>query len=151
MTDYVTFRLDGCDYATRIADVREVVRLAELTRLPGMSAPLAGILDLRGTSLPVLDIRSREASPGDVLVLNVDGTDYGFACDRVTAVLDTGLLPPEEGGAASGGALPGYVEQVLRGPDGAVFLVDVKAMAGDRALQAARAALPEAGLSESQT
>ena len=43
MSDYVTFRLDGRDYATRIGAVREVVRMAELVALPGMIAPLAGV------------------------------------------------------------------------------------------------------------
>lgn len=144
MSDYVTFRLDGCDYATRIDTVREVVRLDRLTRLPGMRPPVAGILDLRGVSLPVLDVRAAPSADGDVLVLTVDGTDYGFACDRVSAVLETSLLPPEDGGAAAGGALPKYVEQVLRGPEGAVFLVDVRAMAGEGALRAARDVVPDA-------
>jgi len=135
MSDYVTFQLDGCDYATHIAKVREVVRLAELTRLPGMTAPLAGVLDLRGASLPVLDIRSQVSDEGDVLVLHVNGRDYGFACDRVTAVVEAGVLVPEETAADRKGVLPGYVEQVMRGPSGAVFLVDVDAMAGDNALR----------------
>ena len=151
MSDYVTFRLDGCDYATRIEAVREVVRLEHLTRLPGMAEPVAGILDLRGTSLPVLDIRKTPSEEGDVLVLTVDGTDYGFACDQVSAVLDSALLPPEEGTAAAGGALPAYVDEVLRGPDGAVFLVDVRKMTGDAAVQAARAALPADSVPSAQT
>ena len=143
MSDFVTFQLDGCGYATRIEEVREVVRLGALTRLPGMAPPLAGILDLRGVSLPVLDIRRTQSEEGDVLVLSSDGADYGFACDEVTAVLDASLLAPEES-STSPSALPGYVQQVLRGDGGAVFLVDLRAMAGDRALQLAREAVPAA-------
>ena len=135
MSDYVTFQLDGCDYATRIEKVREVVRLAGLTKLPGMTRPLAGVLDLRGSSLPVLDIRAEASPDGDVLVLNVGGRDYGFACDRVTAVLEAELLVPEESEDDRKSVLPGYVEKVMRGPSGAVFLVDVDAMAGDNALR----------------
>jgi len=145
MSDYVTFTLDGCDYATRIDRVREVVRLAALTRLPGMSAPLAGILDLRGHSLPVLDIRSGSSDTGDVLVLHTGGADVGFVCDRVTAVLEASLLASEDSGGGDAatprpraGILPDYIEQVLRGPSGAVFLVDVEAMAGDLAMRAAQ-------------
>lgn len=140
---YVTFRLDGHDYATRIDAVREVVRLAELLSLPGMRAPLAGVLDLRGVSLPVVDIRSGEGGRGDVLVLSSAEAEFGFVCDAVTAVVNEEALPREESRAAEGGgALPAYVETVLRGPGGPVFLVDVGRMAGEDAMRALRDGAP---------
>ncbi len=125
---YVTFELDGRRYATRIEVVREVVRLGELLRLPGMVAPLAGVLDLRGVSLPVVDIRREPSRDGDIVVLDADDGEVGFACDAVTAVLGSDALLPEESRMRA--ALPPYVEAVLRGPDGPVFLVDVRRMAG---------------------
>ena len=57
MSGLVTFRLGDREYATPLADVREVVRLEGLVDLPGMPPPLAGVLDLRGAALPVLDLR----------------------------------------------------------------------------------------------
>lgn len=128
MSDYVTFRLDGRDFATRIELVREVVRLTSLVTLPGMSAPLAGVLDLRGISLPVVDVRSAAGGPGDVLVLEGDDGVYGFVCDAVSAVVGVDTLVPEESRVRD--ALPEYVEAVLRGDAGPVFLVDVRQMAG---------------------
>jgi purine-binding chemotaxis protein CheW len=129
MSDYVTFRLDGRDFATRIALVREVVRLSSLVTLPGMTAPLAGVLDLRGTSLPVVDVRvAGHGGPGDVLVLHDGEESYGFVCDAVSAVVGAEALVPEESNVRD--ALPGYVEAVLRGAAGPVFLVDVRRMAG---------------------
>lgn len=129
MSDYVTFRLDGRDFATRIELVREVVRLDVLVTLPGMTPPLAGVLDLRGVSLPVVDVRAVAGGPGDVLVLEGDGATYGFVCDAVSAVVGAEALVPEESNVRD--ALPDYVEGVLRGAAGAVFLVDVRRMAGD--------------------
>jgi chemotaxis signal transduction protein len=129
MSDYVTFRLDGRDFATRIELVREVVRLSELVTLPGMTPPLAGVLDLRGTSLPVVDVRATPGGPGDVLVLHDGDATYGFVCDAVAAVVGTDALVPEESRARE--ALPEYVEAVLRGAAGPVFLVDVRLLAGD--------------------
>jgi purine-binding chemotaxis protein CheW len=129
MSDYVTFSLGGRDFATRIELVREVVRLTELLTLPGMVPPLAGVLDLRGTSLPVVDVRTAPGTPGDVLVLSDGETTYGFVCDAVSAVVGSESLVPEEGRARD--ALPPYVEQVLRGSAGPVFLVDVRRLSGD--------------------
>ncbi|HEX8001909.1 MAG TPA: chemotaxis protein CheW [Mycobacteriales bacterium] len=134
MSDYVTFRLDGRDLATRIELVREVVRLTELVTLPGMRAPLAGVLDLRGTSLPVVDVRRTPGGPGDVLVLSEEGREYGFVCDAVSAVVGRETLAEEESTARE--ALPPYVEAVLRGSAGPVFLVDVRKMSSEADLDA---------------
>lgn len=128
MSDYVTFKLDGRDLATRIELVREVVRLSELVTLPGMTAPLAGVLDLRGISLPVVDVRAVPGGAGDVLVLSDGDRDYGFVCDSVAAVVGAETLVVEDSTARS--SLPDYVEAVLRGTAGPVFLVDVRRMSG---------------------
>ena len=128
MSDYVAFRLDGRDLATRIELVREVVRLSELVTLPGMTPPLAGVLDLRGTSLPVVDVRATPGGPGDVLVLQDGDTAYGFVCDSVSEVVGAETLAVEESRASE--SMPEYVEAVLRGEAGPVFLVDVRRMAG---------------------
>lgn len=128
MSDYVAFRLDGRELATRIELVREVVRLAELVTLPGMKPPLAGVLDLRGTSLPVVDVRATPGGPGDVLVLQDGDAAYGFVCDAVSAVVGAETLAVEDSRASE--SMPDYVEAVLRGDAGPVFLVDVRRMAG---------------------
>ena len=123
----VTFVLGTREYATPLSSIREVVRLEGLADLPGMTPPLAGVLDLRGAALPVLDLRRGDAAErGDVLVME-SGPDslIGVAVDKVRAVVDAGELTPA-GGAAE--ELPSYVLEVLRGPLGAVFLVDLPAM-----------------------
>ena len=139
MSGLVTFRLGDREYATPLADVREVVRLEGLADLPGMEPPLAGVLDLRGTALPVLDLRpgDRTADRGDVLVLEreradgsdglVDGSTLGVAVNQVRAVVATDDLPPA-GASPDQGVLPSYVVEVLRGSDGPVFLVDLVKM-----------------------
>lgn len=139
----VTFVLGARDYATPLSSIREVVRLEGLADLPGMKPPLAGVLDLRGTALPVLDLRIVAGVRGDVLVLEGDdGELVGVAVDRVRAVVDEGELT--DAGQA-GQELPSYVVQILRGPAGTVFLVDLPAM-----VQAARSdvALEDARLSQ---
>ena len=143
----ITFSLGRRDYATPLASIREVVRLEGLADLPGMQAPLAGVLDLRGSALPVLDLRiGVEAdSRGDVLVIDRAGTTcgVGVAVDRVSAVVDRAELPGAGAGAEEG-VLPAYVVEVLRGKAGPVFLVDLEQMvaaAGEGAVAAAVAAL----------
>lgn len=136
----VTFRLGVREYATSLLDVREVVRLQGVADLPGMARPLAGVLDLRGTAVPVLDLRAGPPadSRGDVLVVErPDGsgrrTPVGVAVDQVRAVVPAGEL---SAAGAAARVLPCYVIQVLRGAAGVVFLVDlqqlVDAVTGDQ-------------------
>ena len=149
MNGLVTFRLGAREYATPLSAVREVVRLQGLADLPGMAPPLAGVLDLRGTALPVLDLRLGDrAARGDVLVLEqegvdgvegaVDGSTVGVAVDQVRAVVSAEELTPA-GASPEQGVLPAYVVEVLRGADGVVFLVDLPRM-----VDSVRAPVPQA-------
>ena len=127
MTGLVTFVLGERVYATPLSAIREVVRLEGLADLPGMTPPLAGVLDLRGTALPVLDLRASPEGRGDVLVMESSTTDglIGVAVDRVQAVVAAEDLG--EGGRL-GDELPSYVKDVLRSSQGQVFLVDLPQM-----------------------
>lgn len=139
MIGLVSFRLGAREYATPLSAVREVVRLQGLADLPGMTPPLAGVLDVRGTALPVLDLRvgAQPGDPGDVLVIEqsaADGGPVGVAVDQVRAVVDPAELPAA-GGTGQEGVLPAYVLDVLRGRDGVVFLVDLLRMVAGTAAQ----------------
>jgi chemotaxis signal transduction protein len=127
----VTFRLGAQEYATPLDAVREVVRLHGLHDLPGMAPPLAGVLELRGAALPVLDLRAAPGpcGRGDVLVLDgaEDGSSVGVAVDQVRAVVGPDELV-EAGAGAVESVLPTYVRGVLHGPAGVVFLVELAAM-----------------------
>jgi purine-binding chemotaxis protein CheW len=127
MSGLVTFVLGEREYATPLSAIREVVRLEGLADLPGMTPPLAGVLDLRGTALPVLDLRTTtdKDARGDVLVMEGDESPVGVAVDRVSAVLEEHELGQ---GSPAGDELPSYVHQVLRGKSGPVFLVDLPEM-----------------------
>jgi chemotaxis signal transduction protein len=136
MSELVTFSLDGQSYATRVEDVREVVRLPELAVLPGLKPPVVGILDLRGASVPVVDIRrSRGPDGGDVLIVgDAEAGGFGFACERGTDVAAHTRFKTETiAGDSALTALPPYVESVLRADAGPVYLVDVRRMAQDYA------------------
>jgi chemotaxis signal transduction protein len=131
VTGYVSFVLGGRVMAGRLEEVREVVRAVGVEPLTGSRAPVTGLLVLRGTPLPVVDLRSA-ADPGDagdVLVLQGPDGAFGLAVDRVLAVLEPGELAPI-GGLRRGG-LPSYVVDVCRDAGGApVFVVSLPSLAG---------------------
>jgi purine-binding chemotaxis protein CheW len=99
MIGYIMFRLTDRELACRLDEVREVVRLDTLEVLPGMTAPITGMLELRGNPLPICDLRagsaeSRAGRRGDVLVLATGVDAIGVVVDQVTAVFDEDDLVP---------------------------------------------------------
>lgn len=120
---YVLFRLGARTFATQLDQVREIVRLTGLETLPGMRPPLAGVIVLRGTPLPVLDVREDVADGrGDVLVLDTSDDAVGVAVDAVLAVLRPDELTDSEPPART---LPSYVVGVRHRGDAPVLLVDL--------------------------
>jgi chemotaxis signal transduction protein len=134
VSGYVTFLMGGRVLAGQLGDVREVVRAAGLEPLRGARAPVTALLTVRGTPLPVVDLRE-EADPGDagdVLVLAPEaGGAMGVAVDKVLAVLDPDELTPVPAAERRPVGLPAYVVEVRRdATDAAVLVVALRVLAG---------------------
>jgi purine-binding chemotaxis protein CheW len=91
---YVTFFIDGECFAFPLASVLEIIRVPETVKVPMAPQSLLGLANLRGSVLPVLDLRRvlslPEAAFTDatrVVVADV-GTPVGLVVDRVAQVLD---------------------------------------------------------------
>jgi purine-binding chemotaxis protein CheW len=64
--------IGGSTYAMPVAAVREIVRLPEVTRVPGLPAFVTGLANVRGRVLAVLDLRpllNLQAARGERLVI----------------------------------------------------------------------------------
>jgi purine-binding chemotaxis protein CheW len=57
VTQYLTFRLDNEVFALDISKVREVLDFTSITRVPRMPELMRGVIDLRGSVVPVIDLR----------------------------------------------------------------------------------------------
>jgi purine-binding chemotaxis protein CheW len=53
---HLCFRLAGADYAVGILQVREILQFTDLTRVPGVPPSVRGVINLRGTVVPVIDL-----------------------------------------------------------------------------------------------
>jgi len=56
---YITFDLGGQRFAVDVADVREILDHLEIAPMPGQGGAWCGVVDNRGSSVPVLDLASR--------------------------------------------------------------------------------------------
>ncbi len=58
-SQYLTFSLHNEKYAVSVLNVREVLEVVPITRVPGMPDFMKGVLNLRGSVVPVIDLRKK--------------------------------------------------------------------------------------------
>jgi purine-binding chemotaxis protein CheW len=76
---HLIFALAGEEYGLSVLDVREIVQMTDITVVPHMPPHVKGVINLRGTIVPVIDLR---------LALGFTGREYDArTCIVVTEVV----------------------------------------------------------------
>ncbi|GAB3736052.1 chemotaxis protein CheW [Luteimonas pelagia] len=92
--EFLTFALGGEEYGVEILKVQEIRGYDAPTRLPDAPDYIRGVVNLRGTIVPVVDMRLKfrlaEAACGPttvMIVLHVGGRVVGMVVDSVSDVV----------------------------------------------------------------
>ncbi len=64
VNQYLSFSLGAETFATPVSRVREIMDLTAVTRVPQTPAYMLGVINLRGSVVPVIDLRSLLGLPG---------------------------------------------------------------------------------------
>ena len=95
VTVYVTAVIDGQLFGLPIVRVQDVFIPERLTRVPLAPPEIAGVLNLRGRIVTLIDLRRRfglgeHKEGGDVMAIGVEsrGESYGLLIDRVGEVVE---------------------------------------------------------------
>ncbi|NJC87313.1 MAG: hypothetical protein FIA97_06740 [Methylococcaceae bacterium] len=92
MLQYIGFHLHGSEYAIPITKVREIINLPEITTLPDSPAYLQGVTNLRGSVIPIVNIKRLmqlpeiEQSAPKVIVIASGKMTFGVLVDDITGV-----------------------------------------------------------------
>lgn len=93
--ELLVFLVDDQCHALHLSQVVRVVRAVEITPLPRSSAPVAGVIDVGGTMVPVFLMRERLGLPdrpldlADRIVLTMlDGRMVGLVVSTVLGVVE---------------------------------------------------------------
>ena len=89
--EFLTFRLGAEEYAIDILQVREIRAREPITAIAGSPAYVRGVIHLRGTIVPILDLRTklgfRDASDDAVtIIVMLSGRVLGAMVDAVNDV-----------------------------------------------------------------
>ncbi|RKY55239.1 MAG: chemotaxis protein CheW [Candidatus Neomarinimicrobiota bacterium] len=96
---YLTFKLGSEEYGIEILKVREIIGLMDITSVPRTPDYVRGVINLRGTIIPVVDLRKKfgmesteETEQSCIIVVEVtkkEGSEaIGVFVDAVSEVLD---------------------------------------------------------------
>jgi len=90
----VSFRLANELYGIEITKVREIILITEITRIPQTPHYVKGLINLRSTVIPVIDLRALFGLPegeitdeSRIMVLQASGRTIGIVVDAVSEVL----------------------------------------------------------------
>lgn len=89
-TQFVCFKLATEEYAVKIIDIQEVIRIGHITRIPQVPPFSLGVINLRGNIVSVFDLRSKlklQQKPFDnntkIIIANVEGEVFSFIVDQI--------------------------------------------------------------------
>jgi purine-binding chemotaxis protein CheW len=99
LRQHLTFRVAGEEYAVGIMQVREILQYGTVTKVPGTPPSVRGVLNLRGSVIPVIDLAVKFGLPESVVTkrscvvivevtLEAEKTVMGLMVDAVSQVMD---------------------------------------------------------------
>jgi purine-binding chemotaxis protein CheW len=141
---YLTFRLGNEDYGVDILSVQEIKGYVQTTRLPNSPPEIIGVLNLRGTVVPIIDLRRKfgleeveYTSFTAIVVVVVRGRVMGMIVDSVSEVVNipqAHIQPPPDFGDST---RINFIKGMAKREDALITLLDIETvLLGERSITA---------------
>ena len=133
----VVFKLGREDYGISILQVQEIKRIMDITRVPNSPDYIKGVINLRGSVLPVIDLKKRLALPASedtedtrIIIVKVEDIVVGLIVDgvsEVTSLSSDNVEPPQ---TVVSGVSAQYLSGVGKQEDNLLILLNLAAIVG---------------------
>lgn len=128
---FVEIGIAGERYAFRIQDIREIIKMQQITEIPNSKPYLLGVFNLRGTVAPAVSLRKRFGLPeipftnsSRIVIVNDGDAMVGLIVDQVYQVTSfREIQPPPE---RIGGLENRYMAGIGKTGDGLVSLLKLE-------------------------
>jgi purine-binding chemotaxis protein CheW len=128
----VVFSLGREEFAVEVTQVREIMRMEEITRMPKTPSFVEGIINLRGQIIAVVDLAKRlniEAGEmsGDTRIIVVEAEDIkvGMIVDSVSEVLRVSADAVEPSPTLATDVSAVYLRGVVKQDNRLIILLDL--------------------------
>ncbi|MFM2371933.1 MAG: hypothetical protein RIS85_1655 [Pseudomonadota bacterium] len=136
LRELITFEVEGQFFGLDIMAIREIRAWSPTTRLPRVPSYVAGVVNLRGTVLPVIDLAARlgwratEATPRHAIIVTQQGAQVsGWIVDAVSDIVtlqSDALQPPPP--TSSGDTVVPFLEGLAAIEDRMVMVLNLAAL-----------------------
>jgi purine-binding chemotaxis protein CheW len=144
---YVTFCLENEEYGLPILVVREIIGMVAVTPVPQTPPYVRGVINLRGTVIPVIDLRMRfgmkqadSSRENCIIVVRAHGNDTGIVVDRMSEVVNIDSNDIQNPPAMSGDQSTDFILGIGRSADRVKLLLDIDHVVSYNDLAAAHSA-----------
>ena len=130
---FFIFEIDGEDYGVEVANVKEIISVPKITKVPKLPNFIEGIINLRGDLIGVLDVRKRFGKmPKEhdeetcIVVIVYNQYTLGMIVDSVKAAH---TIPPENVAPPPSAKLNSYnqfIRNIGKVGDGVKLLLDLE-------------------------
>lgn len=131
--EIVSFRLGEQDFCIDIMDIREIRGWTPPTPLPHSPDYVRGLINLRGSVLPIVDLSKRlglaKADAGSrevIIVAMVDNQLIGLVVDGVSDILTVNTSTIQATPSVGGDSSNGYVQGIMAIDDRMIRLLDLR-------------------------
>ena len=137
-SQFLTFAVNQQDFGIEILRVQEIKNFTRVTPIPNMPACVKGVMNLRGTVVPIVDLRRKFNMPAAeydqftvIIVVNVSGRVMGLVVDAVSDVLD---ISPDaiEGPPNLGEVDTSFIMGLAKSEEQIVTLLDIEQLLADQ-------------------
>lgn len=138
ISQWVTFFLDGEIYGVNVLQVQEVLRVSEISPVPGAPEYVLGIINLRGNIVTVVDMRQRFGlQPKElddlsrIVIIEVTSYVIGILVDSVAEVAYLRESSMESAPNVGSGESSRYIQGVCNRENQLLILVDLNKLLDD--------------------
>lgn len=138
-SSYLTFYLGSSIFAFDVSRIQEILKMKPITRIPRAPDYISGVINLRGSVLPVIDVRIKFGMPTKasdentciiVVNTNIDGQKLklGALVDNVIAVQDISPYQIENTPSLGSTFNPGFVDGLVKLDEQFILLANIDQM-----------------------
>lgn len=133
----VVFKLGREEYGVSILQVQEIKRMTDITRVPHTPDYITGVINLRGSVLPVVDLKKRLDLPAQthtdhtrIIIVKIDEIVVGMVVDAVSEVLAIDQENIESPDAVVGGVAANFISGVGKLDNRLLILLNLEMIIG---------------------
>jgi len=133
--EFVAFRAAGEDFCVDIMSVREIRGWTPTTILPHAPTYVRGVINLRGSVVPILDLSCRlgfgktDPTPRDVIIIAIlNDTTFGLLVEAVSDILTVGTEAIQPTPDIAAPDIRSYIQGVIASDERMIRIIELENM-----------------------